>query len=69
MSTSDQAKRIFDSRKQHNINTESWIMAGDPFFIMHCTITEQPFTTNYSPKISHRIVSINTSTIAVETSV
>ena len=66
VSYSDQAKHIFDSRKQHNINTKfgEWL---ETLFCYALYNTEQPFATNYSPKISHRVVSTNTLTIAVET--
>ncbi len=39
-SYSDQVTRISDSRKTHNINTESWRMARDQYFMMQRTIQQ-----------------------------
>ena len=39
-SYSDQAMRISDSRKTHNIKPESWRMAGDQYFMMQGTIMQ-----------------------------
>ena len=61
----DQSKQIRDSRKQHNINTESWRMAGDNYFLCKVQFIEQPFMMNFSRIISHGVVSRNNLTIAI----
>ncbi len=45
----DQAKQFSDRRKENNINTESWQMSGDHFFVMQGTINRATLFNKLQP--------------------
>jgi hypothetical protein len=50
-SYSSQVRHIVHRQKEHGLQTESWQMAGDAFFVIQGTISRSHFATKYSQAI------------------